>query len=69
MKRHKHKTNTGFGKNGITPPAFKRLGLGDIVRGNGVYHPTKGWRVMRKYVPHTLLDSVLKSIGLLPLNA
>lgn len=36
----------------------------DHVIGNAVYHPTKGYRKVRQYNPHTLLNSLLVSIGL-----
>jgi hypothetical protein len=29
-----------------------------------VYHPTKGWRKVRDYTPHILLDNLLVSFGL-----
>jgi hypothetical protein len=39
----------------------------DHVVGNSVYHPTKGWRKIRQYNPHTLLSNLLVGIGLNPL--
>lgn len=35
-----------------------------IVKGNGVYHPRKGWRVVQEYTPHTVLHSLFKNIGI-----
>jgi hypothetical protein len=72
-KRHKHKVNSGF--KGDTPPMklqfeYDENGVVrnkfrvDQERGTGVYHPTKGWRVKREYVPHILLNDLLAKIGL-----
>jgi hypothetical protein len=72
-KRNKHNISGGF--KGNTPPmkvenTFDVEGnfLGsrrvDQVRGNGIYHPTKGFRVIRKHHQHHLLNSLLAKIGM-----
>jgi hypothetical protein len=38
----------------------------DHVIGNSVYHPTKGWRKVRQYNPHTLLNDLWVGINLQP---
>jgi len=40
---------------------FRRV---DQERGNGVYHPRKGWKVKRAFHQHLLLNSLLRKIGL-----
>lgn len=80
MKKHKHNVLGGF--KGNTPPMkveleYKLLEDGtkvpvgsyraEQVRGDGVYHATKGFRKIRQYRPHTLLSDLLTKIGLQPL--
>jgi hypothetical protein len=67
--RNKHKV-TGAFKNIVpkAPKVFDEHGnfshTTSHVRGNGVYHVNKGWRVQRQYNPHTLLNNLLQKIGL-----
>ena len=80
MKKHKHNVSGGF--KGNTPPMkveleYKLMEDGtkvpvgsrrvDTVIGNGIFHPTKSWRKVRQYRPHTLLSELLTKIGLQPL--
>ena len=80
MKKHKHNVSGGF--KGNTPPMkveleYKLMEDGtkvpvgsrrvDTVIGNGIYHPTLGWRKVRDYIPHTLLSNLLTRVGLQPL--
>jgi hypothetical protein len=39
------------------------------VIGNGVYHPTKGFRKLRAFNQHIVLNSSLAKIGLHPVQA
>ena len=73
MKKHKHNVSGGF--KGNTPAMklepvkdfegnvidFRRV---DQERGNGVYHPTKGFKRKRQFHQHLLLNSLLRKIGL-----
>lgn len=47
MNRHKHNVTAYFGNK---VPKYN-VEEGDHIRGNGVYHPTKGWRKLRKEAP------------------
>jgi hypothetical protein len=72
-KRHVHNTTGKFKGNvpkapveWLTSPEGHLYAPQKVshVRGSGVYHPTKGWRVQRSYVPHTLLHDLLNKIGI-----
>lgn len=68
-KRNKHSVTGAFkGNTPVAPKVFDKNGrfshTTQHVRGNGVYHSTKGWRVVRTYTPHTLLNNLLQKIGL-----
>lgn len=73
QKRNKHNVSGGFKGNtpamktemeynedGV-PVGYRRV---DQERGNGVYHPTLGWRKKRVFYQHLLLNSLLRKIGL-----
>lgn len=73
QKRNKHNVTGSF--KGNVPPApldYEYNDQGQVIgtrqsshiRGDGVYHPTKSWRKVRSYVPHTLLNNLLQRIGL-----
>lgn len=65
-KRHSHKvvgSNSGK-KGGLFKGNIPPEGVSSPVRGNGVYHSTKGFRVLRQYNPHTLLNSLMMKLGL-----
>jgi hypothetical protein len=78
-KRHKHNTLSKFkGNVPKTRQEFEFDGKTDLnipIRkvdhriGDSWYNPTKGWRKIREYVPHTVLNKLLTKIGLLPVNA
>jgi len=73
QKRNRHNVSGGFKGN---TPAMKVEPVVDIEgnvidfrrvdqeRGNGVYHPTLGWRTKRVFHQHLLLNSLLRKIGL-----
>lgn len=70
-KRHNHGIKGGF--KGNVPPKLvvrdedgKFLHESSHVIGNGVYHPTKGFRTIRAFNQHILLNSLLMKIGLNP---
>ncbi len=51
--------------NGNTPKAPT---VGDHSRGDGWYHPRKGWRKVRKPSQHSLLIRMLLPFGIAPIQ-
>lgn len=68
-KRNATKPTNGFIGNAPSAP-IERDEQGNFlrksvhVRGNHWYHITKGWKSVRQYNPHTLLNSLMMKIGL-----
>lgn len=72
-KRHNHGIK-GF-KTNIPKAPVERDEHGNFLRqsshviGNGVLHPTKGFRTLRTFNQHILLNSLLVKLGLHPIQA
>lgn|GEM_PF-6298551 len=59
-RRHKHNVKEKFV--GDVPKAS--IGLGDHMTRDGFYHPTKGWRKLRKEVSWNFLNKLLSKLNL-----
>jgi hypothetical protein len=76
-KRNAHNVSSGFKGNIPKAKVVKDIRLDkegnevvvgfrteDHIRGDGIYHPTKGFRKVRQYTPHAVLNTLLRRIGL-----
>jgi len=74
MKRHNHKIKGSF-KGNVPPAPVERDENGNFLRqsshviGNHWYHPRKGFRKIRTFNQHILLNSLLAKLGLYPIQA
>jgi hypothetical protein len=73
-KRHNHGIKGSFRGN-VPQKLVERDENGKFLResshviGNGVYHPTRGWKKIRAFNQHILLNSLLVKLGLSTIQA